>query len=67
LAADAATEILPDHRLPAAERLEFAGHEEGCPHLLASDDRSHQGADQPLAMMAVGAFWLLWIITTLRF
>jgi hypothetical protein len=21
----------------------------------------------PLAMMAVGAFWLLWIITTLRF
>ena len=45
LAADAAPEILSNLRLPA-ERLEFAGREEGCPHLLASDDHSYQGADQ---------------------
>ena len=33
LAADAASEILPDHRLSSADRLEFADHEEDCPRL----------------------------------
>jgi hypothetical protein len=44
LAADAATEILPDHRVPAAERLAVSDSEESCPHLLASDDHHYQGA-----------------------
>ena len=48
LAADAAPEpeILPDHRLLPAERLEFAGRQEGCRYLLGGDSLYHQSTNR---------------------
>jgi hypothetical protein len=46
LAADAAPEILPNYRRLPAQRLELAGREEGCQHLLENDGHHRQDADQ---------------------
>ena len=68
LAADAAPEpeILPDHRLLPAERLEFAGRQEGCRYLLGVTVFTIKALIAiPLALMVVGAVWMLWTLIRL--
>jgi hypothetical protein len=50
---NAAPEILPNFLRPA-ERLGFAGREEGCRHLLENDGRYRQAVDQHSAWSSDG-------------